>query len=502
MNKRSRIPFRSLVVAAWLLVMGWFVRYEAFPEYFTNTLAGYQDIFNEGQMFVDSWMKILFKDVPIGFSHTSVEVVDDRPDEHFRMSNRTVMQMRIMGENQHVNAETTAGLDVLYKLQRFSFSLSSRHYSVRILGLRKEGDSFDVSIRSPAGNQRTRVEIPDEVVLYSPMTELAMSRLALGDKMRIKTIDPASMAIADLLVTAVRKEPLTISGQPVDATVLSVDYQGMELTTWIDSQGRTLRQETPFGWTMEACDSEEALKLDFDTATDLDLLAAMAVPFVTTVEDIASCSEVVVRLDGASTSALQLETARQQMVAQGDRHVDLRVTAARLPVERSSVLPPDESVKYLATSAFIQSDDPDIQHQARKLAGGLTDPWAKAVAIHDWVHKHVRKEPAVSLPSAVDVLKQMKGDCNEHTYLFVALARAAGVPAQVRAGLLYNEGNFFYHAWPAVYVGGWVEMDPTVGQPLASIGHISLLEGEFADQLKLLGVMGRLKIELLESTCP
>jgi hypothetical protein len=71
------------------------------------------------------------------------------------------------------------------------------------------------------------------------------------------------------------------------------------------------------------------------------------------------------------------------------------------------------------------------------------------------------------------------------------------LPAQIRVGLRYVNGAFYYHAWPAVYAGGWFEMDPTSGEELVGVTHLALLEGELANQLKLLGLLGRLKIEVV-----
>ena len=100
------------------------------------------------------------------------------------------------------------------------------------------------------------------------------------------------------------------------------------------------------------------------------------------------------------------------------------------------------------------------------------------------------------------MLRQREGDCNEHTYLFVALARAAGLPARIHVGLVYSgmdgqPGVFYYHAWPSVYVGEWVEMDPTLGQPTVDATHLSLVTGELADQLKLLGLFGRARVDIV-----
>ena len=62
------------------------------------------------------------------------------------------------------------------------------------------------------------------------------------------------------------------------------------------------------------------------------------------------------------------------------------------------------------------------------------------------------KKPTVSLPSAREVLRTKVGDCNEHTALYVAMARSLGLPARIAVGLAYSRGAFYYHAWPEVYI--------------------------------------------------
>jgi transglutaminase-like putative cysteine protease len=104
----------------------------------------------------------------------------------------------------------------------------------------------------------------------------------------------------------------------------------------------------------------------------------------------------------------------------------------------------------------------------------------------------------VSVPSALATLEQRRGDCNEHAVLFAALARAAGIPTQVEAGIVYLKGRFYYHAWNRVYLNGWVTVDALFQQLPADVTHIRLARGTAADQLDILGVLGRLKIKVLE----
>jgi transglutaminase-like putative cysteine protease len=124
------------------------------------------------------------------------------------------------------------------------------------------------------------------------------------------------------------------------------------------------------------------------------------------------------------------------------------------------------------------------------------DSLIAAELINQWVFDNINKKITFSLPSAVEVLETREGDCNEHTTLFVALARAIGIPAKIAIGLVYHEGSFYYHAWPEVFVGEWVAMDPTLGQLRADATHIRLLEGELDQQAKLMQAIGKIKISV------
>jgi transglutaminase-like putative cysteine protease len=115
------------------------------------------------------------------------------------------------------------------------------------------------------------------------------------------------------------------------------------------------------------------------------------------------------------------------------------------------------------------------------------------------VYENVAKEVTISVPSALDIYRTRRGDCNEHTVLYVALARAIGLPARTAAGLVYLNGSFYYHAWPEVYLNGWVPVDPTFGQFPADAAHLRFVVGGLARQLELVTLIGRLTIDVVEA---
>ena len=156
--------------------------------------------------------------------------------------------------------------------------------------------------------------------------------------------------------------------------------------------------------------------------------------------------------------------------------------------------------RFLKPSIYAQSDAPEIVRAAKKIVGKTTDPYKAAALIQKWVFRNVKKKFLAAMSNALGVLKKMEGDCSEHSILFVALCRAAGIPARQVAGIGYvpQMNGFGYHAWGEVYVGEWVAMDPTWGEDVADATHLKFAVGDAESLGAIAGLFGKLKLEVIE----
>lgn len=129
--------------------------------------------------------------------------------------------------------------------------------------------------------------------------------------------------------------------------------------------------------------------------------------------------------------------------------------------------------KNLEATGYWQSDNEGI----RQLAESLKTP----AAIYDFVSKNLkynfdRVQPNAQRMGAVKALENSnQAICMEFTDLFIAIARAAGIPAREINGYAYTENkelqplslvNDVLHAWPEYYdkdKGTWIPIDPTWG---------------------------------------
>jgi hypothetical protein len=296
-----------------------------------------------------------------------------------------------------------------------------------------------------------------------------------------------------LEMRVLEKAPLTTDTGTIDAWKVRETFRGAQTTVWLDDDGRALREEGPMDMVLQREDAARAVNVGWADES-FDLMNAIAVKVRNPIPDPRHLARLDARLGGLGDVALP--TDWRQSFHDGLLRVERESAPAAtyaLPYEGS------EWRGELAATAFLQVDHPRLRETARQILGGETDPRRAAELLRRWVYDNLDKRPLPSLPNALQVLETRAGDCNEHAVLFAALARAAGLPARVNAGLVYGEsGAFLYHAWNEVWIGrGWLSVDPAFDQMPADATHVKLIDGGPERHAELLGVIGKLSIDVL-----
>jgi len=318
---------------------------------------------------------------------------------------------------------------------------------------------------------------------------------APGEEATLPAFDPLTLRPTQARARCLRLETLTVGGVQVATRVVEIQVGKADLTAWLDAEGGVVQAQAPFGLLLRRISRVDATSAR-GGAEPPELLAA----FDVTPEGVRprrDASRMVVRVTGVS--------ARE--VPSDDTQTSDEDTVTVLPPPGPLAVPPaadvrlnPEAARFLACDALVQCDDPRIRAAAASIVHEERDPWARAILIEEWVNRNVAKRTVMSLPSALDVLASREGDCGEHTVLFTALARAAGIPTRMAAGLVWSEDlrAFAYHAWPEVFVGRWVWTDPTFGQPVADATHLKLATGGVADWQGIAVFLGRIRLDVLE----
>lgn len=435
----------------------------------------------------EEWFGVYLGPDKIGHSVTMSRAL---PGGGRSVSNRSLMRISMMGAPQEVASALSYELDPACNLESFDFRISGAA-EIRVRG-RVGGRRLAVEVETGGATQRQELALSGPVTLPEALEPLLAGRsLRPGDRFDYSMFDPSSMSLKPASITVAAAESLRLPDRTVWATRLEIEFSGVASRSWVDSAGRTLREEGPLGLVLLAEPMDRAVRPS-DGGQPLDLLASLSVPALGPgIGDPRSVSRAVFRPLDIEASSFDLKGGRQRLEAGL-----LEVAVEKLP---NAGPMPDSLKKWLEATALIQSRDPTVKAAADSACGGIADPWSRSVAICGWVFASLEKRMSVTLPSAVEVLASRRGDCNEHATLFCAMARASGIPARLCLGVVYMEGRFYYHAWDAVWCGSWVEVDPTFGQPLADASRIRLVSGDLSDQGRLLPAMGKLKVEIKEA---
>jgi len=121
--------------------------------------------------------------------------------------------------------------------------------------------------------------------------------------------------------------------------------------------------------------------------------------------------------------------------------------------------------EFLAPTPLLESDSPEVLAVAREVVGAATDAREAAARIGSFVFRTIEKgSPDIAELSAREILQRRMGDCSEHATLFLALCRAAGIPARRCSGFVCAGDLWGGHAWAEIWVGAWIGVDPTTNE--------------------------------------
>ena len=440
----------------------------------------------------EAWMNITQGGRKIGYAQRTYA----RTEDGFRFSENIFMRINTMGIVQPLTIRTMAELKPDRTLSNFQFDLGSNLFKFTARGA-VAGKKMTVRIGGPGEEKISVIALPDQPYLGGGILEsVGAAGLKTGEGRTFPVFDPASLGQRPVRVTLLGEEPLTIMGKSRQARKLSVDFMGMKQIAWVDPDGSVLREEGILGIALERVTREEALA-GLEGAVSADLTEIAAIPSSKPIEDAAALKVLKIRLEGLTEGSFFLDGGRQ-----GYRNgvLTIRRESSPGPSARSRSAAGDLSA-LLKSTPFIQSDHPKIRQKLAEIVGPGDPDGVKADKLVAWVHKNIEKRPVLSVPNALETLENRIGDCNEHAVLLAAFARAAGLPAEVEAGVVYMRGRFFYHAWNVFYLrdrGGWMTADAVLGQMPADVTHVRFVRGEADRQLDLVGLIGRLKLEILE----
>ena len=130
-------------------------------------------------------------------------------------------------------------------------------------------------------------------------------------------------------------------------------------------------------------------------------------------------------------------------------------------------IPEDIFNAYTADDEKYKIYHPLIQSIVKEVVANETNILIKAVKLHDYVIDRLDYALAGGWDDAPTILERGNGSCSEYCFAYIALCRAAGIPARYKGGTYLAEKvphvDNIFHRMVQIYLPGygWVPVDMT-----------------------------------------
>lgn len=517
MTRRRRMVAGAIVIA-WLAAIALLARRELFRPA-AERLARAALMVAPG----DAYYVVSQRGRQIGFATSNI----DTTAAGLELSDIFMADFTAERVTQRATAKVLVQLSRALKLRGFRFELGGAIGPLTATGT-VIADSILLVVVAPKGEkadtQRVRIAPGTLLPTAVPLALVLAYSPEVGKTVHFSVFDPMAMAAVDLAVHVRAETTFVLDDsasfdrargrwvaarhETVHAWRIEPEGSGMLGPGWVDDRGRivetmqfgdlalhrTAQELAYLNWTIDRA------RVPVVASADDDIQETTAIAASAPIGDKRALTRLRVRLRGVPLAGYELDGGRQAL--HGDT-LDVR-REANVELGSGYTLPADARRfgADLKPEPLVQSDDPEIRAMAARIVGAERDPARAAALLARWVNTSLRKEVVFTLPNAAQTLRTRRGDCNEHTALYIALARAVGLPARSASGLTYVSGKFYYHAWPEVFLGTWVAVDPTFGQFPADAAHLRFVNGGYIRQGELLRLVGKLQIDVLATDPP
>ena len=497
------------------------------------SLAGAQpvapDAVPAGKPSFEEWMLILLGGKTCGFGSTITTPIQTPQGLRYRTELQEEFVVKRLGTTLKMDEVSHVTEDAEGVVLSFDQVSSGMGSNIEEHG-RREGDDLIVSSRGEV----QRYHLPAHLALGPEAVRRAIDAVPLkaGTKFSLSTfVTDYPQAVAVEEGTVVGQENHRVNGVERKLWKITSDMPvmpGITSVTWVDDQNNDVETDV----TLPGLG--EMRQLVSDRATCMkqpegaEIFASSLIAPQRALTNLDHLRRAFYRLTTGDKQRLSLwNHGEQRVLKSGPGMSEIEVTVPDWKVwDAEYVLPHRDTPAlhpYLAPSAYLESNSPDIQRLAHEAVGTETNPVRAANRIEKFVESYItKKDLNVGFASAEETAQSREGDCTEHAVLCAAMGRAVGLPTRCVLGLGYippgeaeptisnavnmKTGIFGFHMWAEGCIGDdrWVAMDAALGE--FDVGHIAIFKSALAEidpmldlNMPILTLMENLHVTVLKT---
>ena len=488
---------------------------------------------SDAPKIIEEWLGVYLGNKKAGYSSSISSPTTYEGKPVTREIGRGVTKLQLLGTSveEEELTETISDLQFRPLYQKFDVKSngSALHVEAKFDYLTRK---ISCTIGEGADATQKEIEIPKGADLATDSNALTRGKpIAIGQKLSFFYLDPLSVELKEAHVEVTGKAAIKDdNGKFVSVFLTKSDLASGKMTSWSDAKGALYRGELsmgPISMVMTRESKAHALDIAYiapslalpkkgseDTPVPpADFAVATAITPDKTIENPRKLHSLKVSIAGISNKKLILSDERQiaSNILPGKKsgfsatytlHDEVfdPANSLSLPIQQPGM------ELFLGKAAYLDTENVEIKKTALEIRGDETNVYKVCVAIRNWVNREMTPDPSIGvIRSATDVYGRRRGVCRDYATLFTALARAAGVPTRLCAGIVYSQGKFYYHAWAECYIKKWVAFDPTLYLPsfeteYVDATHIKFAQGDVTGMLNVVSIVGQLQIKVKEQT--
>ncbi len=443
-----------------------------------------------------TWFGLYMNGQKIGFAKSSVDSLDDAS---IRFMQDVTFRLTMVGMQQEMKALTSRRYSEEGKLLSVEETVDDITGQSRYVATVTDA-GIELSTTIGGRTQHKTLPPPRETLQDAIKSmEIIQRGPAPGETFTFYVFEPMFGQELEAASEVLGTEERVLDGVPTKVYRVKTLLKplGMESVAYLTESGELLEDHIAGGMITMRVEPEAVAK---DVKFQNDTIVSNAAMVEKAIKNPRDRESLTLRISGPLDDNHLFNDARQTFTRDGDtwQFVGEQANAPEKSV-RAPVTSGD-AAQWTQPTTYVQSDDERLIAKAREIVGDEKDALEIVDKLATWVSQNMQPTFSARLSNSLEVLDSLEGDCTEHSILFVGLARAAGVPAREVAGLIYADlpkPGFYFHQWATVWVGEWMDVDPTFHQTYADATHIKLSEGDLVEQVRLLPVIGKISIEVV-----
>ena len=487
-----RNPWSFIILATLVLIAGYCVAYQAEakpPPSMTNTAASIDGL-HTGTWYYGVYLN----NKKTGWMQNSIQHQGKKviftSHLHAKIGGLGQIKTLNLDEKRTYNKQTNHLESIV-----FSQSTPGAHLEVNAFA---SGKKLTVQIHS--GGKTTTKHLPNSETLDDALAIQHLARSGhMNRTLNSTRFDPATLSIIHMTYQLRKIQRRRLNGVMTRMVQINTHYKELQVdeTSWFNLHGMLLESRVGGFFVARLEPHEVAKRLDYSH----DILKSALVPLPQPIEHPEKIKRLHLVMSGFDQTHPPASSRQQVSTGKGTTILDLRKNTfpahlswktLRQETQRNTKLKP-----FLKSTPFIQSSDPALIAAAKRAVGNTPNVNVAIKRLTQFVYNYVQDDYIPAFSNALEVLHTKKGDCTEHAVLFVALARALGIPSRVAVGIAYWPAGkgFGWHAWSEVFLGKhWISVDPTWNQEVADVTHIKLAGGSVQEQARIVMLLGKLKV--------